>query len=304
MPREPSRTCGEHGLALVIVLWIVAVLSVIAASVLQIGRTDLRLAQNITEATAADLLSDGAIETAIHGLMGARADADVWSADGTVYAWRDGRATYIARATSEHGRVDLNFAQVELLYELAIVLGVEEQRARQVAASIVDFRDADAEADSDGAEDGEYLAGGSVVGAKDAPFQSPEELLGVLGVDVVLYRRLEPFVTAYSGRQQPDTDAALPAVLLALHGGPLAGPAGASVDPDLLDDLDGTPRIVLPGSGAEKKHRDLYRIEAETRLSDGRQLLRYAIIEFIPGHVRPYRTLMRKRSAYALTGDG
>ncbi|HMM26614.1 MAG TPA: type II secretion system protein GspK, partial [Pseudoxanthomonas mexicana] len=110
-----------------------------------------------------------------------------------------------------------------------------------------------------GAEDGDYAAAGRPYGAKDAPFETIAELEQVLGMTPDLYARLEPFLTLYSGRGQPDATYAQGPVLVAMGMDATAWlaqreAAGAA----------GALQLVGTGSGT-------YSIESRARLADGRE---------------------------------
>src|SRR6266446_8897520 len=76
-------------------------------------------------------------------------------------------------------------------------------RAPDAASALVDrirdFTDGDHIKRLNGAEDEDYRLAGVGYDAKDAPFDSVAELEQVLGVTHELFRRVEPFVTVYTG---------------------------------------------------------------------------------------------------------
>src|SRR5690606_37495032 len=58
--------------------------------------------------------------------------------------------------SDEAGRIDLNTADVELINLLLMGLGLEKERSLQLAAAVLDFRDADDERHPGGAEAEDY----------------------------------------------------------------------------------------------------------------------------------------------------
>jgi general secretion pathway protein K len=63
------RRDDARGFALILVLWIAALLAVIAASLVSSGRTEARLARNLVENAKAEALADGAVQRTVMGLL-------------------------------------------------------------------------------------------------------------------------------------------------------------------------------------------------------------------------------------------
>lgn len=76
--------------------------------------------------------------------------------------------------------VDLNAASVALFEPITRGVGLQEARSKAVPAAIVDFRDADDDFQSGGAEAEQYRAAGLPLGPKNAPFETVVELDQVL----------------------------------------------------------------------------------------------------------------------------
>src|SRR5699024_8730429 len=125
-----------------------------------------------------------------------------WHPDGRPYHWSWNGARVEVRITDERGRVDLNRAAPPLLQALLAAQGADPARAAALAAPIVDWRDADDLPAPGGAEDPASAAAGRPYGAKGAPFESPAELLQVLGIEPDDYRQLRSRVTVHSGLPQ------------------------------------------------------------------------------------------------------
>lgn len=297
MNPHATTPSGQRGLALVTVLWVVALMSIIAVSVLRTGRTDLTLARNVSTAVRAQLLSRAAVELVVFRLLQGNSDPRSWQLDGSIYAWRDADASYAARATSEHGRIDLNTASEALLRELALALGMSEQDAQRLSTAIIGRRDRLAATRIGGATGADARQRGPIH-ERQAPFLSIAELTSVADMNGSAYRRLEAFVTVYSGREQPDAAAALPTVQIALNGDRIAESGRITVDHRVLDDLQEMPSVVHKGRGSARPPGRLYRIEVQTRLSNGHELIEYAVIQLTPGDARPYRMLFWTQSVF------
>src|SRR5688572_25743651 len=79
-----ARLRGQRGLALLAVLWLVTLLSVVAASFSATSRTETQLARNAVEKAKAEALADAGIYRALLGLLEPDPDRR-WRTDGTVY---------------------------------------------------------------------------------------------------------------------------------------------------------------------------------------------------------------------------
>lgn len=196
---RPIRQRKERGIALILVLWVLILLGMIAASFLRESRLGTNLARNMTENAKAEALADAGVSRAMLGLLDPD-PATAWRADGRPYQLTLGEGAVVVRVTDEGGKVDLNRSPAPILRGLLQAAGADEASARRLADAINDFRDADHELRPEGAEDPEYLAAGIEAGAKDAPFDDKEELMQVLGMTRAIYDAIKPYITVYSGR--------------------------------------------------------------------------------------------------------
>ena len=198
------RTALRHkqrGIALVMVLWVLILLGLIAASFLRETRLSTNLAQSATENAKAEALAEAGIRRAMLGLL----DPDpvtAWRADGTAYQFALGEGSVVVRIQDEAGKIDLSRAPAPLLLGLFEAVGVDPERAARLVDAIYDFRDPNHERRRDGAEDPDYLAAGLDGGAKDAPFEDKEELMQVLGMTREIYDAVGPYVTVHSGQRR------------------------------------------------------------------------------------------------------
>jgi len=171
-------------------------------------------------------------------------NAQRWVSDGRKYAYAIGAARIEIRVFDESGKIDLNTASPELLAHLLLAAGVEPTRASALSAAIVDYRDEDSLLQpGGGAEAGDYRAAGLPYGPKNAPYESVAEVQRVLGMDAVLYQKLAPVLTVYSGGE-PNPAFAQPLVLQAL------GFAAAATDLFVGQRESQTPGAVTPAAGA------------------------------------------------------
>lgn len=255
-----------RGAALLLVLWLVALLTALVGAYALTARIEALQGRVGSRGAMAQEIARAGMEYALVRVADRNPETH-WQPNGRAYAWRfDGHDVQV-RIIDETGKVDLNQADVPLLSRLMQVLGEPPDASDALAAAIVDWRDADDLSQPvGGAEDGDYAAAGRPYGAKDAPFETIAELEQVLGMTPDLYARLEPFLTLYSGRGQPDATYAQGPVLVAMGMDATAWlaqreAAGAA----------GALQLVGTGSGT-------YSIESRARLADGRETLLRTVV--------------------------
>lgn len=256
----------HRGVALVLVLWLVALLAALVGAFALMARTEGLQGRVLVDGVVAEGAARAGMEYALVrvGLSDPRLQ---WRPDGRPYHWRYGDADVTVRIVDEEGRIDLNQADATLLTGLMQAVGIARDRAERLAGAILDWRDPDPLTQpSGGAEDDDYAAAGRPYGAKDAQFESVAELLLVLGITPDDYRLLAPHLTVYTGRARPEPAFASAAVLTAM------GMDGARLvarreawDPARGQPLPGVPgaeNLQVFGSGT-------YSIESHARLRDG-----------------------------------
>jgi general secretion pathway protein K len=116
----------------------------------------------------------------------------------------------------ELGKIDLNQAEAPMLAGLLRSAGLDLDSAASLADKIVDWRTATSLRSLNGAKDREYLVSDSTYRPRNGPFQSVDELLLVMDMTPAIFRRIEPALTVYSGRQFIDPQVAPREALLAL----------------------------------------------------------------------------------------
>jgi general secretion pathway protein K len=227
---------------LVLVLWVIALLTVMALGLTAAQRTESTLTANALDGARFRAAADAGIAYAVlhmlapppldlgaapGGVTGlaqggaAGGQTQEWLPDGSPRPWTFAEVPLAISVSNEASRIDINAADANVLTALLLVLGVAEDEAAALADRILDWRDPDDLAGLNGAEDPDYAAAGLPYGAKDGPFSSVEELRQVLGVTPDLYARLAPELTVDSGGQQVDQQFASAAVLAAVQGVPL-----------------------------------------------------------------------------------
>lgn len=189
----------QAGVALLLVLWALALLGLVMGKVVATVRLEDRQTAQLWQETRGRLAAEAGLALAVEGLRAPQREQR-WVADGREYRADFEGMVLSLRLSSERGKLDLNTASPVLFARLAGALGATEGQAAGVAAGLQARQRA-----------------GAVM-----PMRTPEELSQVPGMDYALYTRMEPYVTVWSG------DAA-----------PIAAFAAAPVGAMLGDALDG-----------------------------------------------------------------
>ncbi len=262
-----------RGAALMLVLWLVALLTALVGAFALTARVEALQGRVLSGGLQAQEIARAGIEYALVRVAD-QDQATRWLPDGRPYRWNYAGSQVEVRVVDETGKVDLNQAEAPLLAGLMQAVGMERPAAERLAANIIDWRDSDPLTQvAGGAEDPDYAAAGLPYGAKDGPYETVAEVEQVLGMTPELYARLEPYLTLYAGRGQPDPTYAQGPVLAALGLDPAAYEAqrtGVAV---------GGP-LVSAGSGT-------YSVDSRARLPDGREAVLRMVVRagggMIPG---------------------
>ena len=217
----------EQGVALMLVLWIITLLTIIAVGLTTTQRTESALTANqLLDATfraqAEAAINFTALNLLTQPPIEALADKNsmdsqgFWLPDGEPRLWQWGEKALEIRIINETSLIDLNLAEPNLLMGLMKAAGVQDPAP--LVDAILDWRDLDELHLANGAEDEQYAAAGLPYGAKDGPFDSVEELGQVMGFDRDLYQALAPAFTVSSGQASPVVEFAPPLVQAALQG--------------------------------------------------------------------------------------
>ena len=216
----------QRGIALVLVLWLLVLLTVIAASHARNIRTETRLATNQVEAARAQALAEAGASHAVLELL-VRDEQERWQADGTVYqlALDGGTVAVAIRDTS--GLIDLNTVDAPLLDKILTALGIDAVERAGLIGATLDWRDKDSLKHDNGAEDDDYRLAGIQWGARDGAFSSVEEYRYVLGMTNTIFEQLAPYLTVHSKHRGVRLEYAPPWLLKVLddaEGEPAANP--------------------------------------------------------------------------------
>lgn len=213
--RQQLSVFSQSGVALVVVMWLVAALSLLVSGLVATTRADLRGTQALKQFAVHAALGDGAIRLAASQLKVApfvdRSLAFQFNLDGYELA---------VEVLPASAFVNLNSASIELLRDtLQFGADLPEAQAQVLAERIADWRDPDEDPLPGGAERPAYEAAGSRFRPRNGPFESVDDLIQVLGVNLELHDKLRGFLTTHGGASGVDPRFAPPAVLRVLAAG-------------------------------------------------------------------------------------
>lgn len=213
--RVPSLR--QRGVAFLLVLWVIAMLSVLLASFALIARTELVQARHLFDTAQARYAAEAGLDLAVYELR--KGDpASRWVGDGRPYSFGFGNADVEVKITDDSGKIDINTPNEQTLRNLFASRGLDAERAQALAAAILDWTDPDDDTRINGAEIAQYKSAGLSYGPRNAPFDTVTELQQVLGMNYELFRQIEPALTIYSGQGAPNLAYAPLEALLAQEG--------------------------------------------------------------------------------------
>jgi general secretion pathway protein K len=186
----------QRGFALLIVLWTLALLALLGTHLLAAGRQDAQLARNLLDAAVLEAAANGAVQQAVFGVLDSYSRH--WKPENSVGTVQFGRAVVAVRVEDEADKVNPNIAAPKLLQALLLQVGADSATAAAVAASIVEWRMTGGTAARPNATVARYAAAGRDYAPSGAPFASPDELGGVLGMTPDLLARLRPHLTVFT----------------------------------------------------------------------------------------------------------
>jgi general secretion pathway protein K len=292
--RRSTLALRQRGFALVLVLWMVVILSVIAAGFNGTLRSEARVARNNLSIAQAQAAADAAVHRAMFDLYKFTNQDEVWKPDGTWHDWSYGDAQVRIRMLNESGKIDINTANDQLLRGVFRSVGlVDENEISRLVDAIRDWQDGDSLKRLSGAEEPDYSAAGLTYKPANAPFQTIEELNLVLGITPDLYKKIQPIITIYSRQPGLNTQIAPREALLAIPNITveqvdtyIAQREAARAAKQPPPPLPATGFFVGGGNALAVS------IVAQVQLEDGTQFERDAVVYTSPGNLkRPYSFL-------------
>ncbi len=224
-----------------LVLWVIAMLSILLGSFALVARTENLQSRHLFDTTQARYAAEAGLNLAIFELR--KTDpAQRWMADGRPYRFGYGDAEIELEITDDSGKIDINAASGDLLTNLFMGRGVPMDQAQALSDAIQDWRDPDDLKHPNGAEAADYKAAGLSYTPKNAPFDTVSELQQVLGMTYDLYEKIEPGITIYSGRNSPSASYGNEVALQAMY---------PDASPEQIQQFIQQLQSQIPGSGAQ-----------------------------------------------------
>ncbi len=197
--RQTGGMRNSKGVVLVMVLWVTAILSVMALEFSFAMRTEVNVARNYKEQSELQAMAEGGIQRAVAEMI-YKHDSRIqqlrktmkpeelpqeqreWIADGRAYPVPFKQGKCEVRLMGEGGKVNINLVSDTTLRKIMGQLGMEGEARDVVVDSILDWRDPDDLSRINGAENDYYQSLKEPYNPKNANFDSIEELLLVRGV--------------------------------------------------------------------------------------------------------------------------
>ncbi|MBK6744352.1 MAG: general secretion pathway protein GspK [Hydrogenophilales bacterium] len=215
--KSPNPVRSQEGIALILVLWMLVLLTLIAGGLVQTSRTETVQTRNQIALARLQAIADGVVHRGIYEFLKPGVDLEAaWKPDGLPRELELDGVPVELTVTEETAFIDLNRAPDALLRGLLLSVGVATDEADRLVDAIADWRDPDELVRTNGAERDQYEAAGMIYAPSNEPFQSVEEVLRVLGMSRAIYQQIEAALTVHSGQPGINSLVAPRQVLLAL----------------------------------------------------------------------------------------
>ncbi|MBL7204770.1 MAG: general secretion pathway protein GspK [Desulfobacteraceae bacterium] len=210
-------TKNQKGIALFLVLWVLALLSVIVGEFCFAMRTEVNMTRNFKEQTEAYYIALAGLNRAIGELIrnevvrqktakkpeskmeeNEEDSESQWRMNVDIAPVPFGQGKFEVKIGNESGKININGANESLLKMMLNAFDIEEQQKSVIIASIMDWRDKNDLHRLNGAEDSYYGSLPEPYECKNGDFDSVEELLMVRGVTPeIFYGGLKDVVTVF-----------------------------------------------------------------------------------------------------------
>lgn len=213
----------QHGIAMMIVLWMLSLLSIIALAYSGMTRSESQMTTSLIHTSKARAQAEGAFWRAVNELV-KPPNFRSWLQDGTprplsssTPGAQQGDRLLIS-IQDETGKIDINKASQIMLRGVFNSINEDTEQNHRIVDGILDWRDRDNVKKDNGAEDKDYADAGANYGAKDGPMNHTGELLKISGMTQALFDKVKPLVTVHSMQARVRLTTAPVAVLKALPG--------------------------------------------------------------------------------------
>jgi general secretion pathway protein K len=234
---------NSKGVALIMVLWVMAILSVVVMEFCFAMRTEIQMTRHYKEEFNLYAMAQGGIQRAVTELIykfdsriqqlrkpleeeEVPAEKKEWVTDGRAYLLPFDQGSCEVRVMSEGGKVNINIVSESTLRRIIGNLGLESDTLSIIVDSIMDWRDPDDFYRMNGAENDYYQSLKEPYKCKNGNLDTIEELLLVRGITPELFYGkngrpgLKNIFSIYAMGEQVDINSAMPPVLSAFLGIP------------------------------------------------------------------------------------
>lgn len=271
----------QQGVALVLVMWLVAALTFVVVGAAQWMRSDNRLNRVLIDQAEQRSLAKGMVFLLMRD-MEAASRAGVYSGRGLFEAeFQVGNDLFQLEARSITGLINLNRAPEELLVLLfSQALNLDNQEATSMAHRFLDWREPDELKRLQGADLSDYQVAGLSFGPRGSRLLVIEDVMQVLGLTLSDYEKLKDLVTVL-----PTTAfgvnpvAAPPGVLTVLA----SGNEGIvdqliEIQQDASQDITGRMLELLPSAMTTTTSSRDYRVDVTVLSSEQERSFRFWVV--------------------------
>lgn len=273
----------QKGVALVLVLWLVALLTIVAASFSTQSKVESRLAGNAKDALQANLMAQSGFNRAILELMVSDPQSR-WNFNGQVYPLETERGEIKIAIRNVSGLLDLNKANRDQLNKLFILLTDDPREREALVDRLNDWRDSDDLRRLLGAEDEDYRAAGYPYITAGQDLKILEELGYVMGFDADRVNKLRPYVTLNADSAVVDFRFASKELATLLKSSGQLAPELT----DALEQLDSELADLDFSQGGGQSQSKVYRIQVDAHTHHGSQARILADVDLRSRGSEPY----------------
>ena len=186
---------NESGVALMVVLWVMAILMIVATGFVYAVKVDSAETRNFKDEAEAHYLASAGVDVGIamisrdydlvcdeNGRLVFRkkGNSEPLDIEDSSFELGGGRVSYTIE--DERGKININSASRDIVSELLRITGVEQAERDMIADSLLDWIDSNDEHHLNGAETAYYSSLANPYKAKNGPLDTIEELLLVRGM--------------------------------------------------------------------------------------------------------------------------
>lgn len=206
---------ADKGLALIVVLWVITLLTIMASSFSLTIQRETAITSGIKEKAEATALAEAGVNYAILMLLSTDKEQR-WQAFGNVYEIEYAGKRIRIQVADESGKLNINLATKEQLQQLLSSFVLDDSLVDSLSDAIMDWRDTNDLHLLNGAEKEQYATAGLKYEPRNGNFKSIEELQMVIGMTAEIYRQMEGMISIYTNNKQVNPTTATREMLLTL----------------------------------------------------------------------------------------